>query len=156
MDHSLEWAILNLANYIKEHGLPAATGPVPDGENYYRTAEEALDELKRSRETYSLEEVEQAILGAERPGKVILRNRAKCLICGEVLESTFRHHYVTCSCGSLSVDGGHDYICRCYKEEGCFEELSEELVSQAEVEKMFGISAQDKADIEDVEFDDEN
>lgn len=158
VDHSLEWAIMNLAHYINEYGLPAATGPEPDGGNYYRTAGEALDELRQSRGTYTLEEVEQAILSAPRKEKIILRNRAKCLNCGEILESTFTHHYVTCSCGSLSVDGGHDYIRRCFREDDCFEELSEErsgdLLSQAEVERMFGISPQDKAEIE-VEFDDE-
>ncbi len=39
----------------------------------------------------------------------ILRNRAKCLVCGDVIESTFRHHYVECSCGNIFVDGGKDY-----------------------------------------------
>lgn len=44
--------------------------------------------------------------------KKILRNRAKCLRCGDIIESTFRHHFVTCSCGNLDVDGGTDYIGR--------------------------------------------
>lgn len=39
----------------------------------------------------------------------IIRNRAKCLVCGEIIESTFRHHYVECSCGNLFIDGGKDY-----------------------------------------------
>lgn len=59
--------------------------------------------------------------------RVIILNQAKCLVCGEILESRFRHDYKTCSCGSLSVDGGHDYISRAYKEEGCFKELSQFL-----------------------------
>ena len=57
--------------------------------------------------------------------KMIIRNRAKCLKCGEIVESTFTHDYKRCRCGALAVDGGHDYIRRCYREEGCFEELSE-------------------------------
>ena len=62
----------------------------------------------------------------ETAGKrVIVRNRAKCLVCGEILESRHRHDYKTCSCGGLSVDGGRDYISRAFREEGCFEELAE-------------------------------
>ena len=38
-----------------------------------------------------------------------MRNRVQCLLCGEIIESKFRHDYQTCSCGNVSVDGGHDY-----------------------------------------------
>ena len=55
----------------------------------------------------------------------ILRNRAKCLICGEILESKHRHDFKTCKCGNLSVDGGKDYIKRSVKHLDKFEELSE-------------------------------
>lgn len=41
----------------------------------------------------------------------IIKNRAKCLICGDVIESKYTHDFQTCSCGNLSVDGGADY-CR--------------------------------------------
>ena len=54
----------------------------------------------------------------------ITRNRAKCKICGDVIESRNTHDYVTCSCGAVSVDGGLDYLRRSFIEEGCFEELS--------------------------------
>lgn len=47
----------------------------------------------------------------------IARNRAKCLVCGDVIESKYRHDYVTCSCGNLSVDGGKDYLKRSYKDD---------------------------------------
>jgi len=57
--------------------------------------------------------------------KKILRNRAKCLICGEILESKYRHDFKTCKCGNLSVDGGRDYIKRSVKYLDKFEELSE-------------------------------
>ena len=57
--------------------------------------------------------------------KRILRNRAKCLICGEILESRHRHDFKTCNCGNLSVDGGKDYIKRCVENIDKFEELSE-------------------------------
>lgn len=38
-----------------------------------------------------------------------MRNRAKCKLCEEIIESTHRHDYVTCKCGEISVDGGNDY-----------------------------------------------
>ena len=56
----------------------------------------------------------------------IKRNAAKCKICGEVIESTFRHHFVTCSCGNLSVDGGLDYERRGYRDgRDSYENLNE-------------------------------
>lgn len=41
--------------------------------------------------------------------KEILRNRAKCKLCGDVIESTHVHELVACSCGEIFVDGGHEY-----------------------------------------------
>jgi hypothetical protein len=41
-------------------------------------------------------------------------NAAKCLRCGTVLISQSRHDFTTCACGDLSVDGGEDYVRRCY------------------------------------------
>lgn len=38
-----------------------------------------------------------------------MRNRAKCKICKEIIESFHRHDYVTCKCGEISVNGGTDY-----------------------------------------------
>ena len=57
-------------------------------------------------------------------GKII-RNMAQCLRCGQIIESTYRHDFVTCKCGALSVDGGHDYIRRCFIDAKDYEELSE-------------------------------
>lgn len=37
---------------------------------------------------------------------------AKCARCGDVIESTYVHDYVQCSCGAISVDGGHAYCKR--------------------------------------------
>lgn len=54
----------------------------------------------------------------------ILRNRAKCLLCGDVLESTDVHDLQICSCGALAVDGGLEYIRRVGESEN-YEELSE-------------------------------
>lgn len=38
-----------------------------------------------------------------------MRNRAKCKLCQEVIESFHRHDYVCCKCGEIAVDGGNDY-----------------------------------------------
>jgi len=43
---------------------------------------------------------------------MITRNSARCLECGDHIESTYRHDFKACSCGSVMVDGGHDYIKR--------------------------------------------
>ena len=39
----------------------------------------------------------------------IIRNRAQCNKCKEIIESLFRHDFVMCKCGSIYVDGGLDY-----------------------------------------------
>ena len=45
----------------------------------------------------------------------IKRNAVRCNKCNDEIESTFRHDFVTCSCGNVSVDGGFDYIKRSFK-----------------------------------------
>lgn len=60
----------------------------------------------------------------------IIRNAIQCRHCGEVIESRYRHDFVTCSCGACSVDGGHDYLRRCFKsntQEEDFIDLSETI-----------------------------
>jgi hypothetical protein len=54
-------------------------------------------------------------------------NKAKCLKCGDIIESTYRHDFVECSCGGLFVDGGKNYLRRGGTSitEGLYEELSE-------------------------------
>ena len=44
--------------------------------------------------------------------RIIIRNMIRCNICGDEIESTYTHDFVTCSCGACSVDGGHDYLRR--------------------------------------------
>lgn len=43
----------------------------------------------------------------------ILRNRFKCKKCGSIIESKYCHDFVTCKCGAISCDGGHEYIRLC-------------------------------------------
>jgi hypothetical protein len=58
----------------------------------------------------------------------ITKNSIKCKHCGDVIESTHRHDYVTCGCGKVSADGGKDYLKRAYvtSPEDDYEELSTE------------------------------
>jgi len=41
-----------------------------------------------------------------------MRNRAKCRLCGDIIESFHRTDYVACSCDEISVDGG-EYRFQC-------------------------------------------
>ena len=41
-------------------------------------------------------------------------NRARCVFCGDEIQSHYRHDYKTCSCRFLSVDGGTDYARRVF------------------------------------------
>jgi len=45
---------------------------------------------------------------------MIVRNSAKCLLCGEEIESRSTHDFRTCKCGNLSVDGGREYLRRVF------------------------------------------
>ena len=54
----------------------------------------------------------------------IIKNAIQCKLCGDIIESTGRHDYVECKCGACSVDGGHDYLRRSYKEKDCSVDLS--------------------------------
>lgn len=38
--------------------------------------------------------------------------RIKCTKCGDIIQSTFRHDFVRCSCRSTFIDGGDAYT-RC-------------------------------------------
>lgn len=42
----------------------------------------------------------------------ISRNSAKCHICLSEIESVSVHHYITCTCGNIAVDGGKEYLRR--------------------------------------------
>lgn len=58
--------------------------------------------------------------------KKIIRNRIKCNLCGDIIESTNRHDFVECKCGCCFVDGGLDYLRRGYTNSiDDYEEMSE-------------------------------
>ena len=44
--------------------------------------------------------------------------------CGDIIESTSTHDIKSCSCGSVTVDGGKDYIRRGFKKIEDLEDLS--------------------------------
>ena len=44
--------------------------------------------------------------------KQIIQNEVKCKLCGDIIFSAHRHDFKTCKCGSISVDGGMEYIRR--------------------------------------------
>ena len=54
----------------------------------------------------------------------IIKNAIRCNVCGDEIESKTRHDFVTCSCGACSVDGGHDYLRRSFKDKDCFTDIS--------------------------------
>jgi len=39
-----------------------------------------------------------------------MRNRAKCKLCQNVIESFHKYDYVTCGCGEISITGGLDEL----------------------------------------------
>jgi hypothetical protein len=43
---------------------------------------------------------------------ILIKNAAKCRLCGDVIESKSVHDFVSCSCGEIFVDGGLDYLRR--------------------------------------------
>ena len=60
--------------------------------------------------------------------KKIKINKAKCLLCGDIIESKHVHDYKTCKCGKIAVDGGLEYLRRAFPKfpmEEWMEDMSE-------------------------------
>lgn len=56
---------------------------------------------------------------------MIIKNCIKCKSCGDIIISTHRHDFKRCSYGRVAVDGGYDYLKRCFTDSpNDFEELS--------------------------------
>ena len=55
---------------------------------------------------------------------MIKSNKIRCRHCGDIIESRTVHDFVSCSCGRVAVDGGHDYLRRCGAKSD-FDDLSE-------------------------------
>lgn len=52
-------------------------------------------------------------------------NKAKCLKCGDVIESKHIHDWVSCTCGNIFVDGGRQYLRRGVADVEYYQDLSE-------------------------------
>lgn len=57
----------------------------------------------------------------------IIKYAIQCKLCGEVIESKHVHDFVQCKCGACAVDGGHDYLRRCFRDKDCYIDLSESI-----------------------------
>ena len=57
----------------------------------------------------------------------ITKNVIQCKLCGEVIESKHVHDFVQCKCGACAVDGGHEYLRRCFRDKDCYIDLSESI-----------------------------
>ena len=42
--------------------------------------------------------------------KKLIKNKWKCLYCNDIIESKHQHHFISCKCGKMSIDGGTSYI----------------------------------------------
>jgi len=56
-----------------------------------------------------------------------------CPSCGDKIYSRARHDFRMCSCGSMSVDGGFDYVKRSLSPEFKFEDIMEEEIDLGDV-----------------------
>lgn len=54
----------------------------------------------------------------------IISNKIKCKKCEDIIESKSTNDYKKCSCGTVAVDGGKDYLKRIGNEED-YEDISE-------------------------------
>ena len=45
----------------------------------------------------------------------IIKNAIQCKHCGDIVESKSVHDFQMCSCQSVFVDGGHEYLRRGFK-----------------------------------------
>lgn len=64
---------------------------------------------------------------------MIIQNAVSCLSCGDFIVSKHRHDFVTCTCGSISVDGGQEYLRRAGAIEACIDmswSLPDELYNE--------------------------
>ena len=97
--------------------------PLAVAEKIAYFAKESLIHLGRAKNSKDAKKIlvelayptEEISLKEEPPKNTLprrTRNIAKCRLCGDVIESKHVHDYVTCKCGEISVDGGHDYCKR--------------------------------------------
>ena len=59
----------------------------------------------------------------------LIRNRAQCRKCEDVIESKHRHDFVRCKCGAIYIDGGLEYT------RGGAKDLND-IIDMSEVEEI--------------------
>jgi hypothetical protein len=69
-----------------------------------------------------------------RTRTVVLRNRCQCRQCGDIIESSSRHDFVSCGCGAIFTDGGLSYIRRGAKDLNDIIDMSETREEEYESE----------------------
>lgn len=54
----------------------------------------------------------------------IIKNIIKCKHCNNIIESTHRHDFKFCSCKTVAVDGGKEYLRRTFQKQDDYIEMS--------------------------------
>ena len=57
----------------------------------------------------------------------IITNKIQCKKCGDIIESKSVHDFKFSKCKQVAVDGGHEYLRRCFYKEDDYIELSETI-----------------------------
>lgn len=60
-------------------------------------------------------------------GSKIFVNKLKCKLCGDIIESKYTHDFRWCKCGSVFIDGGHEYLRFGYPPDMKLEDAIEDL-----------------------------
>lgn len=60
----------------------------------------------------------------------IIYNRAKCLLCGDIVESLYEHHAASCTCGNVVVKGGQVRLERFVFDMKSIEEMSKSCTNE--------------------------
>ena len=102
-------AITEMSKRTTDETITICASDVSFIENYknYKYLATDQDKLLKSCVRHLLVErfgYERVIIERVKP------NRAQCLTCDSIIQSTYRHDFVSCTCGGLSLDGGMDYI----------------------------------------------
>lgn len=65
----------------------------------------------------------------------IIVNKAKCKKCGDIIESKEVNDFKRCTCGSIAIDGGQEYIKRVGNKDDIIELSKFKNIIKKEVKK---------------------
>lgn len=65
----------------------------------------------------------------------IIVNKAKCKKCGDIIESKEVNDFKRCTCGSIAIDGGQEYIKRVGNKDDIIELAKFKNIIKKEVKK---------------------